>query len=753
MSETTLASGFGDLRVAAHFCRILENQGITIPTPIQAEAIPVALEGKDLIGIAQTGTGKTLAFGLPMVENLKSGEVGLVLAPTRELAQQIAETYSKLNVQCVLVVGGASMLRQKHELRNNPKVIVATPGRLQDHMYQRTVRLNNVSIVVLDEADRMFDMGFAPAIMRILDELPENRQTMLFSATFPKDVEQLASRYQVDPVRIEVDKAFSIPDLIDQELVFLTHEEKKTKLTELLYDNQGTVLVFARTRHGARKLAKSVRDDGHTAAELHADRTLAQRREALAGFKQGHFRVLVATDIAARGIDVKDISLVINFDVPECADDYIHRIGRTGRAGAEGRAIMLAMPQQARDVKDIEKLMGMELRICDTSTSVPASFKPGFNPDSLRPRNRSERPNRAPRVERKERTRERDRLASAVTETPEVSTEERAPRAPQPERPWNHDRPSSENRPWNNDRPQGDRPYNRDSRPQGGGYQGNRPQGDRPFNRDSRPQGGDRAQGQGNGYQGNRPWNNDRPQGGGYQGNRPNNDERRPWSNDRPQGGGYQGNRPNNDERRPWSNDRPQGGGYQGNRPNNDERRPWSNDRTPREGSRFGGGGRPFNRDSQAQSRPWTNDRPQNGGDRPYNRDSRESRPWSNDRPQGDRPNNHDSRPQNGGDRSYNRESRPWSNDRPQGDSRPDKKPRWVSRDATPRPDGHPRFGGEAKPFERPGSAGRPAGAPWGSKPKTTSFKNKYKPKSAGPAPAASAKKGHRGWSGKPTKG
>ncbi|MEQ1822108.1 MAG: DEAD/DEAH box helicase, partial [Fimbriimonadaceae bacterium] len=521
MSETTLASGFGDLRVAAHFCRILENQGITIPTPIQAEAIPVALEGKDLIGIAQTGTGKTLAFGLPMVENLKSGEVGLVLAPTRELAQQIAETYSKLNVQCALVVGGASMLRQKHELRNNPKVIVATPGRLQDHMYQRTVRLNNVSIVVLDEADRMFDMGFAPAIMRILDELPENRQTMLFSATFPKDVEQLAARYQVDPVRIEVDKAFSIPELIDQELVFLTHEEKKTKLTELLYDNNGTVLVFARTRHGARKLAKAVRDDGHTAAELHADRTLAQRREALAGFKQGHFRVLVATDIAARGIDVKDISLVINFDVPECADDYIHRIGRTGRAGAEGRAIMLAMPQQARDVKDIEKLMGMQLRICDTSTSIPASFKPDYNPDSFRPKNRSERPNRAPRVERKERTRERDRLAS-VTENPEATTEERAPRAPQPERPWNHDRPSSENRPWNNDRPQGDRPfnrdsrpqgdrpYNRDSRPQGGGYQGNRPfnrdsrpQGDRPFGRDSRPQGGDR------------PWNNDRPQGQG----------------------------------------------------------------------------------------------------------------------------------------------------------------------------------------------------------------------------------------------
>ena len=327
------------------------------------------MDGHDLIGIAQTGTGKTLAFALPILERLEKGRTALVIAPTRELAQQIAETFKKLDTQTALIVGGAPMNRQVAELRRRPAVIIATPGRLLDHMNQNTVSLDRVSIAVLDEGDRMLDMGFAPAIKKIMDVTPKSRQTLLFSATMPDEIADLAANYLRSPKRVEVAPSGTASELVEQELIFLEHEEKQPILKELLAENGGTVLVFARTRHGARKLAKAVRLDGHTAAELHADRTLAQRRQALQGFKTGEYRVLVATDIAARGIDVKDISLVINYDVPENPEDYVHRIGRTGRAGSEGRAITFAIPQQSRDVEDIERLLGNMLPLSDRSTA------------------------------------------------------------------------------------------------------------------------------------------------------------------------------------------------------------------------------------------------------------------------------------------------------------------------------------------------------------------------------------------------
>ncbi len=361
MPETLNKESFSALNLPPSILSKLDRLGFITPTPIQKAAIPVAVEGRDVVGIAQTGTGKTLAFGLPMVVRMKTFQMGLVLAPTRELAQQIQEVFQQLNVKCALLIGGAPMNRQVGQLRSRPQVIVATPGRLLDHLNQRTADLRNVSVVVLDEADRMLDMGFAPAIHTILAQTSKDRQTMLFSATMPAEIAELSKRYLRDPQRIEVERPGTVAQNVEQELCVVSNEGKHNLLGDLLKEHEGTVLVFARTRHGARKLAKTVRTFGHSAAELHSDRTLAQRRAALSGFKNGEYRVLVATDIAARGIDVKDIALVINYDVPMNPEDYVHRIGRTGRAGASGRAIMFATPEQSRDVRDIERLLKLEL--------------------------------------------------------------------------------------------------------------------------------------------------------------------------------------------------------------------------------------------------------------------------------------------------------------------------------------------------------------------------------------------------------
>ena len=388
MSDPHTNKGFHALGIPPRLLPAVDRLNFATPTPIQERAIPVALEGRDVVGIAQTGTGKTLAFGIPMLANLRNIQTGLVLAPTRELALQIEETFRKLGVKSAVLIGGAPMGHQVAQLRGRPTVIVATPGRLEDHMAQRTIDLKMVGIVVLDEADRMLDMGFSAAIKRILDATPSTRQTMLFSATMPKAIEELAQRYLRAPVKIEIDPHGTVADKVLQELFVVEKFDKPALLGELLGQHRGTVLVFARTRHGAARLARTVRQQGHSAAELHADRTLSQRKAALNGFKTGEYRVLVATDIAARGIDVKDISLVLNYDVPENPEDYVHRIGRTGRAGASGLAITLACPEQHRDIRDIEKLMGATISLSPDSrmslprvvAHVPAKPKQGQGP-------------------------------------------------------------------------------------------------------------------------------------------------------------------------------------------------------------------------------------------------------------------------------------------------------------------------------------------------------------------------------------
>lgn len=360
--------GFFGLGIAPNLLDVLQKLKFTVPTPIQDKAIPPAIEGSDLVGIAQTGTGKTLAFAIPMLQRLSALKGrGLILLPTRELALQVDETLEKigraLGLRTAVLIGGASMGMQIQALRRNPHVVVATPGRLIDHLNQKTVGLDEVKILVLDEADRMLDMGFAPQIKRILQAVPKDRQTMLFSATMPSAIAQIASQYMKLPLRVEVAPSGTAAERVEQELFVVKKEDKIRLLEKVLEEYRGTVLVFSRTKHGAKKIMRSVKAMGHSSAEIHANRSLSQRKEALAGFKSGKYRVLIATDIAARGIDVTGIELVVNFDLPDQAEDYVHRIGRTGRAGLAGRAISFAEPDQKRDVNSIERLIRLQLRI------------------------------------------------------------------------------------------------------------------------------------------------------------------------------------------------------------------------------------------------------------------------------------------------------------------------------------------------------------------------------------------------------
>ena len=369
MTKNHERSGFDGLDIAPSIVAHLRKLGFTTPTPIQHQAIPIAMEGKDVMGIAQTGTGKTLAFGIPMIQRLSRHKgTGLVLLPTRELAAQVDQSLALIGrafgLRTAILIGGAAIGPQINALRKRPHVIIATPGRLIDHLQQKTVSLASVNILVLDEADRMLDMGFEPQIKRILVGIPtDRRQTMLFSATMPEKITRLARNYMHSPLRIEVAPQGTMAKNIEQEVFIVPKPQKLSLLHQVLADYDGRVLIFSRTKHGAKKIATAVRDMGHKAAEIHSNKSLPQRTKALADFKSGITRILVATDIASRGIDVQDIELVINFDLPDNHEDYVHRVGRTGRAGKGGKAISFAAPDQKRDVYMIEELIGTRLPI------------------------------------------------------------------------------------------------------------------------------------------------------------------------------------------------------------------------------------------------------------------------------------------------------------------------------------------------------------------------------------------------------
>jgi ATP-dependent RNA helicase RhlE len=368
-----MVRSFIDLPLTPAMRDAVAGAGFSIPTPIQAQAIGPILEGRDLIGCAQTGTGKTAAFAIPVVELLTGagsrpiarggwGARALVLAPTRELALQIAETFDTLGgarcVRTVVLIGGEAMGPQLAALHNRPDVIVATPGRLFDHLERRTATLGAVRIVVLDEADRMLDMGFAPQVERILRVAPLDRQTLCFSATMPPEVDRLVRQHLVRPVRVEVGAMAKPVAKVTQVLYPAEAQSKTPLLLRLLGEERGRTLVFTRTKHRADRVARAVGAAGHRVARIHADRSMSQRREALDGFRNGRYRVLVATDIAARGIDVPEITHVVNFDLPGTPEDYIHRIGRTARAEASGRASSLAAPEERDQLRAIERHLG-----------------------------------------------------------------------------------------------------------------------------------------------------------------------------------------------------------------------------------------------------------------------------------------------------------------------------------------------------------------------------------------------------------
>lgn len=390
-------TSFYGLGIAPKILEVLDRMKFTIPTPIQHKAIPIAAEGADIIGVAQTGTGKTLAFAIPIIQRLalKKGRC-LVLVPTRELAIQVNETFQKIaplfGLRSAVLIGGASMHLQLQDLRKNPRIIIATPGRLVDHMTQRTVMLADVNILVLDEADRMLDMGFLPQIERIIRFIPRDRQTMLFSATIPQEIVTIAAAHMKLPIHIEVAPSGTMAERIVHELFIVQREAKKQLLAKLLKQYHGPVLLFSRTKIGAVKITRLIRGMGQSAAEIHSDRSLSQRREALEGFKMGKYRILVATDIAARGIDVTGIELVINYDLPEDAENYVHRIGRTGRAGHEGRAISFATPDQGDDVRNIEKLIKTALPISEHPEFPKECFRKSF--DTHSPHSYGRRPHR-----------------------------------------------------------------------------------------------------------------------------------------------------------------------------------------------------------------------------------------------------------------------------------------------------------------------------------------------------------------------
>ncbi|MDP2928128.1 MAG: DEAD/DEAH box helicase [Candidatus Omnitrophota bacterium] len=383
---TQVTANFYGLGIAPKILDILERMKFKVPTPIQLNAIPLALEGKDIVGIAHTGTVKTHSFAIPMVQRLvqKKG-IGLVLAPTRELAIQIDEAFQEIarafGIRTACLIGGAPMPPQVQALRRDPQVVIATPGRLIDHMSQWNFLPDSVIMLVLDEADRMLDMGFAPQIDKILRFLPRDRQTMLFSATMPKEIMNIASKHMKLPLSVEIAPSGTTVEKVTQELFIVKKEAKTQLLKKLLGQYHGSVLLFSRTKHNAKKIVRSIRDMGHSASEIHSNRSLVQRREALEGFKSGKYRVLVATDIASRGIDVAGIELVLNYDLPEDAENYVHRIGRTARAGHKGHAISFATPDQGHDVRDIEKLIKATLPVSKHAELTLDKFgEPGYQP-------------------------------------------------------------------------------------------------------------------------------------------------------------------------------------------------------------------------------------------------------------------------------------------------------------------------------------------------------------------------------------
>jgi superfamily II DNA/RNA helicase len=425
---------FDTLPLDPKLLRAVADQGYAMMTPIQAKAIPIVLEGRDVMGAAQTGTGKTAAFSIPLLQKMLKHENAsasparhpvraLVLAPTRELADQVAQNvkaYAKhSNLRSAVVFGGIDMKPQTLELKAGVEILIATPGRLLDHIEAKNAVLNQVEYVVLDEADRMLDIGFLPDLQRILSYLPKQRQTLLFSATFSPEIKRLANSYLQDPILVEVARPNATASTVEQRFYSVADEDKRRAVLQLLKDRGITQsLVFVNSKLGAARLARSFERDGLRTSALHGDKSQDERLKALAAFKAGEVDVLVATDVAARGLDIADLPAVFNFDVPFNAEDYVHRIGRTGRAGASGLAVTLVARSDTRLIGDIEKLIKKKIEL------DPLEL------DDDRPRRR------APRDDDGARVGPRPTVASQPSSTGGRRYESRAPRDPFFDKPY-----------------------------------------------------------------------------------------------------------------------------------------------------------------------------------------------------------------------------------------------------------------------------------------------------------------------------
>jgi ATP-dependent RNA helicase RhlE len=367
-----LTTQFSQFNLSAPLMARLNANKFEIPTPVQASAIPPALDGRDVLATAQTGTGKTLSFLIPIVELLQKVEArgpaahALVLLPTRELAMQVEKAFlairSSSDQTVALVVGGMQERQQLDAIRRGAKLIVATPGRLEDFLNRKLVKLGQVKILVLDEVDRMLDMGFQPAIARIATMLPQARQTLCYSATLEGAVKDVARNYLNNPARIEIGSVLKPAENVELRTFEVAQENKQELLEHLLGAEKGSFLVFVRTKHGADRVARKLERSGWSATQIHGDRTQSQRNAALRSFREGHHRILVATDVAARGIDVANVAHVINFDLPKVAEDFVHRVGRTGRASARGVASTFAGPAERKDLRRIEKTLSIQMK-------------------------------------------------------------------------------------------------------------------------------------------------------------------------------------------------------------------------------------------------------------------------------------------------------------------------------------------------------------------------------------------------------
>ena len=368
---------FSDFQISANLKKQLANANFITPTPVQAQAIPPALEGRDVLATAQTGTGKTLSFLIPLIERMPTGKgcSALILLPTRELAMQVEQHYRKLtgNYNSIaLVVGGMAEGPQLQNIRRGARIIVATPGRLEDYLDRKLVNLSGVKMLVLDEVDRMLDMGFKPSIKRIVAALSAERQTMCYSATLSTQIKEVVRDYLRNPARIEIGSVLKPCENVELRTFEVPTEKKQELLEHLLDQNKGSFLVFVRTKHGADRVARRLSRSGHAATQIHGDRSQSQRNAALKSFSQGQHRVLVATDVAARGIDVAHVAHVVNYDMPREAEDFVHRIGRTGRNSAKGVASTFAAPDEARLLRKMEKVLAVNSKRYRVRANGPA---------------------------------------------------------------------------------------------------------------------------------------------------------------------------------------------------------------------------------------------------------------------------------------------------------------------------------------------------------------------------------------------